>query len=133
MKGNNVSRRQPHTERGSSLKSTCIVSCQKILAQIAKAKTAIFNEWRSAVGTQERLLKLALNEAEAAAWQTRFPYLLFPVLAAEKAENVVNWYLRQRAVRRRNPSSVLAARWLHKGFGQLRPKFIEAGIYEINN
>jgi hypothetical protein len=113
MKQNKASRNQPNAKRGSSFKSTCIASCQKILAQIAKAKTTIYNEWRGAVGTQERLLQLALNEAEATAWQTRFPHLIFPVLAAEKAENVVNWNLHQRAVRRRNPSSVLAARWLH--------------------
>jgi hypothetical protein len=108
MKLKNVSRYQPRTGRGSSFKNTCLASCQKILAQIANARTAVYNEWRMAVGTQERLLRLALNEAEATAWQTKFPHLVFPVLAAEKAENVVAWNARQRAVRRRNPGAVLA-------------------------
>jgi hypothetical protein len=107
MKPNKVSKNQRNAEAGSSLKSACLASCGKILAQIAKAKAATYNEWRTAVGTQERLLQLALNEAEATAWQTRFPHLVFPALAAEKAKSVVSWNLHQRAVRRRNPSSVL--------------------------
>jgi hypothetical protein len=46
------------------------------------------------------VLKLALNEAEALAWQTDFPHLFFPALAMEKAQATVAWHQRQRAVRR---------------------------------
>ena len=110
MKPNKASQNQRNAEVGSSFKSACLASCGKILAQIENAKAAAYNEWRTAVGTQERLLKLALNEAEATAWQTRFPHLVFPALAAEKARSIVSWNLHQRAVRRRNPSALLAAR-----------------------
>jgi hypothetical protein len=42
------------------------------------------------------LLELAMNEAEALAWQTDFPQLFFPTLAAEKAGAVAGWHARQR-------------------------------------
>jgi hypothetical protein len=102
MKPNKASQNQRNAELGSSFKSACLASCGKILAQIANAKAAAYNEWSTAVGTQERLLKLALNEAEATAWQT--------ALAAEKARSIVSWNLHQRVVLRRNPSALLAAR-----------------------
>ena len=110
MKPNKANRNQQNVEEEGSFKSVCLASCGKILTQIAKAKAATYNEWRAVVGTEERLLKLALNEAEATAWQTRFPHLVFPALAAEKAKGVVSWNLHQRAVRRRNPGAVFAAR-----------------------
>jgi len=71
MKSNNASRYQRNAEEGSSFKSACLASCGKILAQIANAKAATYDEWRAAVGTQERLIILALNEAEATAWPER--------------------------------------------------------------
>jgi len=33
----------------------------------------------------------ALNEAEAAAWQTMFPHLVFPALATEKVQAAIAW------------------------------------------
>jgi len=45
------------------------------------------------------MVRFALNEAEALAWQTPYPYLLFPVLAREKAESARQWVERQRRVR----------------------------------
>jgi hypothetical protein len=65
-----------------------------------KAKEAIFAESRDALKTQEQLLRLALNEAEALAWQTMYPHLVFPTLATEKVQAVVAWDARQRSVRR---------------------------------
>jgi len=78
------------------LRPACLESCQKILA---RAKAAIFAEWRSALVLQERVLRLALNEAEAMAWQTQYPHLFFPVLATEKAQAVVAWSRRQQLLR----------------------------------
>jgi len=46
-----------------------------------------------------KLLHLALNEAEALAWQTEYPHLVFPTLALEKAQAVANWLTRQRSMR----------------------------------
>lgn len=85
---------------GSKFVNTCRASCQKILAQLTKAKAAIFAESYDALGSHEHLLRLALNEAEAAAWQTLYPHLVFPVLATEKVQAVVAWSNHQRVVRR---------------------------------
>ena len=70
---------------GSAFSTLCLRSCRKILAQIRKAKEAIFSEARGTLDTHERMLQLALNEAEALAWQTEPPDLVFPALAAEKS------------------------------------------------
>ena len=67
---------------------------------LARAKEMLLNEYAQRVGEHARLLRLALNEAEALAWQTDFPHLFFPALAAEKAETAVLWHQRQRALRR---------------------------------
>ena len=63
-------------------------SCRKILAQLQNVKAQIVAEFRGQLGGHQRLLELAVNEAEALAWQTDFPELLFPTLAAEKASAV---------------------------------------------
>src|SRR5256885_1280276 len=81
----------------------CVASCQKVLAQITAAKEAIFAEWREALQSQEHLLRLALNEAEAVAWQTMYPHLVFPTLATEKIQAVIAWDARQQSVRCANP------------------------------
>ena len=67
---------------------------------ITKAKHAMLFEHADAVGEHGRLLRLALNEAEALAWQTDYPQLVFPLLAAEKAAALVAWSERQRSMRR---------------------------------
>lgn len=77
----------------------CLGSCQKALAQVARVKAALFAEARAALAAPERVLQLALNEAEAQAWQTDYPHLVFPVLAAEKVQGVTHWARRQGAMR----------------------------------
>ncbi|HWN93617.1 MAG TPA: hypothetical protein VNT99_01180 [Methylomirabilota bacterium] len=78
----------------------CANSCDAIRGAIERVKQAVLNEYAEFAGENLRLLRLALNEAEALAWQTEHPHLLFPVLAAEKAETAVAWHQRQRALRR---------------------------------
>lgn len=56
-----------------------------------------------------RHLQLALNEAEALAWQTQVPELVFPVLAEEKARELLQWNERQRHIRRRSEEIAFAA------------------------
>ena len=68
---------------------------------IAVAKTRVLIEYGEQAGENVRLLRLALNEAEALAWQTSFPQLFFHELAAEKAEATIRWHQQQRAVRRK--------------------------------
>ena len=63
-----------------------------------EAKEAIFAESRGALDAQERMVRLALNEAEAVAWQTKYPHLVFPALATEKVQAVAAWNNHQRTV-----------------------------------
>ena len=77
----------------------CAESCQEILAQVARAKDALVAQFRDLVADHERALQLALNEAEALAWQTEVPQLVFQDLAEEKARSVVRWISQQRRVR----------------------------------
>jgi hypothetical protein len=72
----------------------------EIQRALNRAKTALLNEYAELAGEHGRLLRLALNEAEALAWQTAHPHLFFPALAAEKAQATVAWHERQRALRR---------------------------------
>src|SRR5438067_361430 len=81
-----------------SFTAKCVTSCRKLLAQIQKAKAKIEAEFRDAFGGPEPILHLALNEAEALAWETEYPYLVFPALAMEKAQAVAKWKVRQRAI-----------------------------------
>ena len=91
MKANNTEQNRTNAEGGTTFKGACLASCQKVLARIASAKEAIFNESFEVLKTQERLLRLALNEAEAVARQTLYPHLVFPTLATEKVQAVIAW------------------------------------------
>ena len=66
-------------------------------------------EFGAAISGQSQLLHSALNEAEAIAWQTPYPHLLFPILAEEKASAVTRWAARQRSVARTSRQIVLTA------------------------
>jgi hypothetical protein len=87
---------QVNTSGCRTMGAACLDSCQKILAHVENARARIFDEFRENLVGHEHLLKLAVNEAEALAWQTGFPQLLFPALAAEKARDVAAWHERQR-------------------------------------
>lgn len=88
-----------------ALTSVCRASCQKLLAQIEKTKESILAEFRQSLAANEQLLRLALNEAEALAWLTAYPQLVFPTLALEKAQAVADWDAHQRSIGRA-PSAV---------------------------
>jgi hypothetical protein len=98
-----------HATSGRSFARVCLSACKRLLAQIQKTKDAIFNEFRKSRAAHDRLLQLALTEAEALAWQTEYPHLVFPVLAREKAEAVVAWQTHQHSIRQTNPVLALAA------------------------
>lgn len=66
-------------------------SCKQLLAQINNAKEAILDEARNTLQAPEQLLRLAVSEAEALAFQTRYPQLVFADLAAEKIERAAAW------------------------------------------
>ena len=50
---------------------------------------------------EKHLIQLAVNEAEALAWQTGLPDLVFLTLAEEKLDALNGWLARQRSVRAR--------------------------------
>jgi hypothetical protein len=89
--------------------NACKASCQKLIDQFTVAKQKILNEFRQTVGANEHLLQLALNEAEALAWQTEVPYLVFPDLAVEKVQAVTAWTARQNLMREGSSHSGFAA------------------------
>jgi len=88
--------------------NACKALCRKLRAQIADVKEAIFTESSRALAVPQRLVRLALNEAEATAWQTQYPHLLFPALAAEKVQAVAAWNAHQQFVRRDRLANTLA-------------------------
>jgi hypothetical protein len=98
-----------YADGGTALSARCLRSCRKILAHIRKAKEAIFAEAHGTLGTHERMLQLALNEAEALAWQTEYPHLVFPALAAEKVHAAAGWSRHQRSVWEGDPRFALEA------------------------
>jgi hypothetical protein len=93
----------------SSFGSRCVACYKRLLAQIEEVKAAVVSEFRGRLETDQRVLELAVNEAEALAWETGFPQLLFPDLAAEKAHAVAGWHERQQALRRRSEPRLIAA------------------------
>jgi hypothetical protein len=76
--------------------------CRKAVAQIEKAKKKILADFRGRLEEHAHLLRLAVNEAEALAWQTDYPHLLFPTLAVEKAQAAAKWHTRQEYLRKAN-------------------------------
>ena len=92
-----------------TFKDACLASCRKLLAQIARTKNSLLNEFREKLGSHEHLLRLTLNEAEALAWQSGVPHLVFLTLAREKAEAVAGWHERQQSLLGTNPVSIPTA------------------------
>lgn len=76
---------------------------------MSAARAAVEREYLTLAEDDPRLLRLTLNEAEALAWATGFPELIFPVLAQEKAGKVAAWHERQKAVREPRPLQAFAA------------------------
>ena len=81
--------------RKSTFGSACLDSCKAILAQIKNVKEIILVEAQNTIEAPEQLLRLALNEAEALAFQTLYPQLVFADLATEKIERTAAWSERQ--------------------------------------
>ena len=98
------------TENGKrGLAATCLRTCRDLITRLAATKEAIYAEFRDLLEGDERVLRLALAEAEALAWQTGFPHLVFPTLAAEKARAAVSWHAHQHIVRRANSEPAYVA------------------------
>ena len=85
---------------GSPAIKACVECCRKALALIENVKSTIYADFKGTLGAHEQMLRLALNEAEALAWQTAYPQLVFATLAAEKAQAVADWNRHQQGVAR---------------------------------
>jgi hypothetical protein len=83
--------------------------CSRTSERIREAKDALLETTRAALDADERMLRLALNEAEALAWQTRYPDLVFMDLAAEKVQEVASWNRHQQILRGFEATVVLTA------------------------
>jgi len=83
---------------GTAFSKACRKCYQGIMAQIRRTRNSILAEARESHQVQERLLRLAVNEAEGLAWQTMYPQLVFPNLAMEKIQGAVQWSRRQRRI-----------------------------------
>ena len=94
---NNYSQENSATDRALE---RCRHACDAIRHAMVRAKERVLNEYAHLAEENLRVLRLALNEAEALAWQTDYPHLFFPTLAVEKAQAAVAWHRRQRVVRR---------------------------------
>jgi hypothetical protein len=64
-------------------------------------KEKLFEQYRTYARRPDHLLRLALNEAEALAWQSGYPALVFPVLATEKAEAAVAYGKKQQCIQQK--------------------------------
>jgi len=84
----------------SNFATACLDSCLRLMERIAKVKQAVLNEFHDTLDAHNQMLHLAVNEAEALAWETDYPHLVFPALAHEKAEEVTSWESRQREIKR---------------------------------
>jgi hypothetical protein len=67
-----------------------IASSEKLIVGIEHAKQELAAEHQFEL--PERLFRVALNEAEALAWETEYPQLVFPALAEEKIGAIAAWY-----------------------------------------
>ncbi|MGA2246478.1 MAG: hypothetical protein ABSH48_15900 [Verrucomicrobiota bacterium] len=105
MKANYIENNDNDTKRGNAPAGATL--CRKIADFLEAVKNDVFAEYKSILGGNEQLLRLALIEAEALARQTDYPHLVFPLLAAEKAGNAARWQFRQRFLLR--GSEALAA------------------------
>ena len=92
-----------------SFTARCLASCRKLLEQFESVKEQVVDQFRDQVEEHQHLLRLAVNEAEALAWQTEYPELLFADLAVEKAHAVANWHMRQQRLLRRTASALFTA------------------------
>lgn len=86
-------------ETGHRFTRACLNSCDNVRRALKRVREKVLNEYAHLAGEHARLLRLALNEAEALAWQTEYPHLFFPTLAVEKAQATVSWHQRQHVLR----------------------------------
>jgi hypothetical protein len=81
----------------------------RAFAALARIRGDLERQFASVKNQAPRILHLTLNEAEAVAWETGFPHLVFPLLAEEKASKAAAWINRQCALKKETQVLALAA------------------------
>ncbi len=81
------------------MNAICSQTARQVLEAIPQIRSLIEREFARLHAQQPHIFRLTLNEAEALAWQTGFPQLVFPTLAAEKIRAVADWNKRQQVLR----------------------------------
>ena len=81
---------------------------QSVLRRLTAIRTRIEREFSRTMTGYEKLLRGAMNEAEALAWQTPYPHLFFPALAEEKAAAARQWVTRQRSLKKATRAELLS-------------------------
>jgi len=84
----------------NALTTFCAACGRKLIAEIQRTKQELTAQFHKTFGGNERMLRLVLNEAEAVAFLTEYPHLVFPTLALEKLEGAVHWQEHQREILR---------------------------------
>jgi hypothetical protein len=100
MKSKQIYGDREKTDDRNTIGKACLKSCKRILAQIKRVKAAVLAEAHNTLKVQDLMLRQAVNEAEALAWQTLYPHLVFPTLAAEKIQGLAVWGNRQRSLQK---------------------------------
>jgi predicted secreted hydrolase len=77
----------------------CVQSYKKFIVEIERAKNKIADEFRETVTAHQNLFQLALQEAEALAWETEYPQLVFASLAVEKGQGIAAEPARRQTLR----------------------------------
>ena len=78
----------------------CASDLGKMSHGLSKARESLVREFSHPLHGDQRVLSLALNEAEALAWETEFPHLFFPILGEEKARERIAWQNRQNSFKK---------------------------------
>ena len=76
---------------------------------VATVRGLIERQHSSLAEQQPRLLRHALTEAEAEAWETGFPHLVFPTLVMEKIQSITEWDAHQQSVQQSESNLAFAA------------------------
>jgi hypothetical protein len=96
--GNSSTSAMTRTATENGFTTYCVNYCRKLFTEIQEARVRLLRQFQLAFAGQEKLLRLALNEAEALAFLTDYPHLVFPTLAMEKVQYATTWKNRQQQI-----------------------------------
>ncbi|MEA3212892.1 MAG: hypothetical protein QOE70_5949 [Chthoniobacter sp.] len=63
--------------------------CRELVASLGKLKLRLQEKYERTLPGRDQLVRQAIDEAEALAWQTTFPHLFLPDLAEARLAEIV--------------------------------------------